>query len=110
MLKLISLSLMSFAFAACAVEEPNVETPDETEGGELAIPDELQLDIGEEGVDGRPYSQSYCVDQSYASANRVTCEYIPSCNSQPNYDTHLSRDHRVRMQFPHGCTGTYVHV
>ena len=107
MLKLISLSLMSFAFAACAVEEPTVDSPGDTEGEELAIPDELQLDLGEEGVDGRPYSQSYCVDQSYASANRVTCDYFPSCGSQPNYDTALSRDHRVRMQYD--C-GTYVHV
>jgi hypothetical protein len=103
MLKVISLSLL---FAACAVEEPVVDG--ETEGDQLAIPDELQLDLGEEGVDGRPYSQSYCVDQSYASANRVTCEWFPSMCSQPNYDTALSRDHRVRMQW--GTCGAYVHV
>jgi hypothetical protein len=105
MLKVISLSLMSLAFAACAVD-PTV--PEETGGEQLAIPDELQLDLGEDGVEGRPYNQSYCVDQSYASANRVTCEWFPSICSQPNYDTALSRDHRVRMQW--GTCGTYVHV
>lgn len=98
MLKLISLSLMSLAFAACAVEAPPV--PGETEGEQIAIPDELPLEIGEEGVEGRPYSQSYCVDQSYASANNVNCEFLPVCTGQPNYDTHLSRGHRVRVLAP----------
>jgi hypothetical protein len=108
MLKVISLSLMSLAFAACAVEEPTIEG--ETQNDELAIPDDLDVDLGEEGVDGRPYAQSYCVDQSYASANNVNCEFLPVCTGQPNYDTHLSRGHRVRMHNLSYCPGTYVHV
>jgi hypothetical protein len=112
MTKPLLLPILSLALAACAVETEVEElaVTDDIAGAELAIPAELEL-AEAAGVDGTPYaSQSYCVDQSYASANNVTCEVVPICNSQPNYDTQLSRNHRVRMVIPSTCTGTYVHV
>lgn len=111
MLKVISLSMMSFAIAACVTEEPTAETPEDTleapaEIGELAPA--LELDEG--APTGKPRAQSYCVDQSYASADNVSCDWIPSCGVQ-NWTSRLSRDHRVRFQWLTGCnSSTYVHV
>jgi hypothetical protein len=50
---------------------------------------------------------SYCVDQSYASAFRSTCEPWFMCPGSLEWHTQLSRGHRVRIMID--C-GTYVQV
>lgn len=108
MSKLITLSLMSFAIAACAVEqEQEPQPPVYGETAEIPIPDELILDTPAEQGDAVPlFSGRKCIDQSSASGNRVSCELIPFCTN--NWDATLSRNHPFR--FNQACGGDYVKV
>lgn len=85
---------------------------------DLNIPDELRLAPRAElktgslpnAADlpaGQLEAQRYCVDQSYASADYVSCDYFFQC-SNTNWDTQLSRNHPVHI---YGCgSSTYVLV
>jgi hypothetical protein len=89
-------------FTACAVEGESLEPT----AGEIdeAPAEDREVD---ESVDATAsLAGHYCVDQSSAAADRISCEVF-ACFA-PVWDTRLSRNHPVSY---HSCVGsTYVNV
>ncbi len=129
--KICSIAIVSLLFAACAVDQEPTETsieheialdvtadpacnvgaevlPDPSEADAAAVPDDVALgELAELGVHTMNAGGHYCVDQSSAAAQRISCEVF-ACWNNPSWNTRLSRNHPVTY---HSCVGsTYVNV
>jgi hypothetical protein len=105
MKKLISMVML--VLAGVVVVGCMADGTEETDGkGDTTVEAPEVLGTATEAISG-----TVCVDQSYASASGISCDsadWFMTCDSQPNWTTQLSRNHRGIII---GCNNaTYVYM